>query len=397
MLLPVAEARAILSAIALDWGVETVALPQASTRVLAQKIVADRDQPPFNCVAMDGIAIDYAAYAKGQRRFPIAWLQAAGDVPRTLEDATKCVEIMTGAALPGGVTTVIRYEDLVREGNAFILPEGVVDAKSIHRQGKDIQAGMVLAEPGRQIGVAELGMLASCGYAEVSVVRKPKIAVIATGNELVPVADAPAEHQIRMSNVYQLALLLEQAGTQPEIFHYPDNREHLLTHLEERLSESDLIVLSGGVSKGKLDFVPGVLEELGVEKLFHGVAQRPGKPLWAGRREQTIAFGLPGNPVSSVSCLLHYVLPFIRHQLGLPRKRPVFAELRQEVAFKPDLTLFQLVSLRSDPATGKLYALPIRNQGSGDATSLLRSDGFIELPRGVSCYPAGSFYQVRYY
>lgn len=397
MLTPVSEARELLSAINLDWGVETVSLPQASTRVLAQKIVADRDQPPFNRVAMDGIAIDFAAYAKGQRKFPIAWLQAAGDAPRALQDATTCIEIMTGAALPEGVTTVIRYEDLVREENAFVLPEGVADGKSIHARGKDIQSGKVLAEPGRRIGVAELGMLASCGHPTVTVVRKPRVSVIATGNELVAVAEQPADHQIRMSNVYQLAQLLEQAGAQAEIFHYPDDRQDLLVNLEQRLAQSDLVVLSGGVSKGKLDFVPGVLEELGVTKIFHGVAQRPGKPLWVGQREQTMVFGLPGNPVSSVNCLLHYVLPFINRQLGLAPARPTFAELTEEVAFKPDLTLFQLVSLHSDPETGKLLASPTRNQGSGDATSLLRSDGFLEMPRGTDRYPAGSTYLVSTY
>ena len=397
MLLPVAAARAILDPIDLPWEEETVPLSQASTRVLAQEIVADRDQPPFNRVAMDGIAIDYAAYATGQRRFPIAWLQAAGDPPRPLEDPTKCVEIMTGAALPAGVTTVIRYEDLAREGNAFLLPDGVVDGKSIHARGKDIRAGKILAAPGRRIGIAELGMLASCGYTTVSVKRKPRVAVVATGNELVPVANAPADHQIRMSNVYQLAELLERAGAVPEIFHYPDDRQDLLVNLQQRLEESDLVVLSGGVSKGKLDFVPGVLEELGVEKLFHGVAQRPGKPLWVGRRQATMVFGLPGNPVSSVNCLLHYVLPLLRRQLGLAPEPPRYAQLTEEVAFKPDLTLFQLVHLQSDPATGTLLATPTRNQGSGDATSLLRSVGFLELPQGSTIFPAGSVFRVRQY
>jgi molybdopterin molybdotransferase len=393
MLLPVPQARNLLSAINLAWPTETIAFNKACTRVRAQKIVADRDQPPFNRVAMDGIAINYAAYAAGQRRFPIAWLQAAGAEPKPLDDQAKCVEIMTGAALPAGVTTVIRYEDIAREGNDFLLPEGLLDGKSIHARGKDIVAGMDLVADRRRIGVAEMGMLATCGYDQVEVVKKPVISVVATGNELVPVDQTPVPHQIRMSNVFQLASLLETEGAATTIHHYPDDRDALLINLENRLSESDLVVLSGGVSKGKLDFVPGVLEELGVEKLFHGVAQRPGKPLWVGRRGNTVVFGLPGNPVSSVNCLVAYVLPFIRQQFGLSEE-PVFARLAEDVSFKPNLTFFQLVSLQSDPETGALIARPTSNQGSGDATSMLRSDGFLELPQGREVYLKGEVFRV---
>lgn len=394
MLTSVSSARDLLSAIDLGWPEETVPLNDARTRVRAQKIIADRDQPPFDRVAMDGIAIDHAAYAAGQRRFPIAWLQAAGATPEPLTDPTKCIEIMTGAALPPGVTTVIRYEDLSREGDAFRLPEGVLDGKSIHERAKDIERGMPLATGRNRIGAAEIGMLATCGYERVKVIRQPRIAVVATGNELVPVDAQPLDHQIRMSNVYQLQFLLDRAGALTTVHHFPDERGVLLKSLEDCVANNDLVVLSGGVSKGKLDFVPGVLAELGVEKLFHGVAQRPGKPLWCGRRGKTVVFGLPGNPASSLNCLVNYVLPFVDRQFGLPAE-PVFARLADDVDFKPDLTLFQLVSLTSDPATGVLLAHPTRNQGSGDATSLLRSDGFLELPAGQRVYPAGGVYRVR--
>lgn len=394
MLTPVSSARDLLSAIDLGWPEETVLFNDARTRVRAQKIIADRDQPPFDRVAMDGIAIDHAAYAAGQRRFPIARLQAAGAPPEPLTDSTKCIEIMTGAALPTGVTTVIRYEDLSREGDAFRLPEGVLDGKSIHERAKDIERGMPLATGRNRIGAAEIGMLATCGYKRVKVIRQPRIAVVATGNELVPVDAQPLDHQIRMSNVYQLQFLLDRAGALTTVHHFPDERGLLLKSLEDCVANNDLVVLSGGVSKGKLDFVPGVLAELGVEKLFHGVAQRPGKPLWCGRRGKTVVFGLPGNPASSLNCLVNYVLPFVDRQFGLPDE-PVFARLAEDVDFKPDLTLFQLVSLASDPVTGVLLAHPTRNQGSGDATSLLRSGGFLELPAGQRVYPAGGVYRVR--
>lgn len=394
MLTPVSTARQLLAAVDLNWPSEPVPIAEADHRILAEPIIADRDQPPFDRVAMDGVAIDYATYAAGKRRFPVAYLQAAGAEPLPLTDPGNCVEIMTGAALPPGVSTVIRYEDLRPDGDAFILPDGVEDAKSIHRRGKDIRAGEELAAAGRRIGVAEIGMLATCGYAQVKVLRQPRVAVIATGNELVAVGFSPLDHQIRMSNVYQLAQLLEAAGARPTVHHFPDDREVLLANLARCLDENDLVVLSGGVSKGKLDFVPGVLTELGVDKLFHGVSQRPGKPLWCGQRGNTLVFGLPGNPVSSVNCLVTYGLPFIRRQFGLPEE-VLYARLAEDLTFKPDLTLFQLVALQSDPETGRLLAFPVRNQGSGDATSMLRSGAFLELPAGQDLYSAGSVFRVR--
>lgn len=390
MLISVAEARSILGQYTPPLATERIPLAQAAGRVLAEPIIADRDLPPFDRVAMDGIAIHYPAYAAGQRRFPIAWLQAAGAPPRALNDPTHCVEIMTGAALPPGVTTVVRYEDLQREGDAFHLPDGLVDNKNIHARGKDTVVGSQLAGAGQPIGVAAMGMLASCGYATVAVRKPLRAAVIATGNELVAVAAQPAPHQIRMSNVYQLAQLLTTAGVQASCYHYPDDRAVLEEKLTDRLADSDLLVLSGGVSKGKLDFVPEVLATLGVEKLFHGVAQRPGKPLWVGQRAGTLVFGLPGNPVSSLSCLLQFVLPY----LAPAPAPPAYACLAEEVTFRPDLSLFQLVQLRSDATDGRLLAYPTPHQGSGDASSLLRSDAFLELPPGRTNYPAGDVFRV---
>ena len=394
MLTTVAAARQLLAATHLTPDTETVPFADCGGRILARPVTADRDQPPFDRVAMDGIAIDYTAYAAGRRRFVVERLQPAGAAPEPLQIPTNCVEIMTGAALPPGVTTVIRYEDLERDGNAFVVPEGIEDGKSIHRRGKDITAGTELAPARRRIGPAEIGMLASCGYTEVSVLRQLRVAVVATGNELVAVDQQPLDHQIRLSNVFQLAHLLERNGCVTTLHHFPDEQKTLRDRLADCLAASDLVVLSGGVSKGKLDFVPGVLTELGVDKLFHGVAQRPGKPLFCGRWGRTMVFGLPGNPVSSLNCLIAYVLPWVRRCYGLPEPM-VTARLTEDLTFRPDLTLFQLVGLRSDPDTAELFATPVRNQGSGDATSLLRADGFLELPRGREVYRAGEVFGVR--
>ncbi|MEM9260905.1 MAG: molybdopterin molybdenumtransferase MoeA, partial [Bacteroidota bacterium] len=171
MLTSVAAVRQHLQANKIDFGTETVSLSEAQGRSLRQNLVADRDQPPFDRVAMDGITIDYAAYAAGQRLFPIAGLQAAGTLPIPLTNPASCLEIMTGAALPPGATTIIRYEDLKREGVAFRLPDGILDGANLHRRGKDVMAGAVLAEIGQYIGVGEIGMLATCGYDQVAVAR----------------------------------------------------------------------------------------------------------------------------------------------------------------------------------------------------------------------------------
>ncbi len=376
-------------------GSERVPLEAAQGRVLYEPILADRDHPPFDRVAMDGIAINYAAYAAGQRSFPVAWLQAAGDAPRPLEDPAKCVETMTGAALPPGCTTVIRYEDLEPGEGTFHLPAGLEDGAHLHRQGKDCPAGARLAPAGQRIGVAEIGMLATCGYAEVEVSRLPHVLVVATGNELVPVTEVPLPHQIRQSNLYQVGALLAGQGLQPTLRHLRDDADLIRSALAQALEDYDVILLSGGVSMGKLDFVPQVLRALGVEQLLHGVAQRPGKPLWVGRRGQTMVFGLPGNPVSTLCCALHYVVPFLQAQAGLPPAPPEYAQLTEDCHFAAPLTLFQLVALRSDAATGTLLATPTRNAGSGDSTSLLRSAAFLELPPDRAHFRRGEVFPLR--
>ena len=394
MLISHTKATAILAQQNPDWGTESIPQDRVAGRVLRQTLLADRDQPPFHRVAMDGICINHAAYATGQRFFPVAWMQAAGQSPRPLTEPGSCIEIMTGAALPAGATTVIRYEDLRAENGGFYLPEGIKDGNSIHFRGKDIAEGVALATPGRRIGFAEIGMLATCGYAEVEVSALPRTAIIATGNELVEVSAKPLPHQIRMSNLYQHRELLSGLGIKPAMHHLPDEPDTLRASLADIVSNHELVILSGGVSKGKLDYVPGILADLGVEKLFHGVAQRPGKPLWVGRLRDTMVFGLPGNPISGVNCTLGMVMPFLRRRLGLKESPPEFAALTEAVTFKPSLTLFQLVSLRSDPESGCLLATPTPHAGSGDAASLLRSDGFLELPPEQDEFAEGEVFRL---
>ncbi|NJC26325.1 molybdopterin molybdotransferase MoeA [Neolewinella antarctica] len=376
------------------WGEEEVALSRVQGRILAEPLVADRDQPAFNRVAMDGISVQHAAYARGQRFFVRERVQAAGQQPTPLVDASRCIEIMTGAPLPAGCTTVVPYEVLRETAGGYHLPEGILDNANIHARGKDAQRGEHLAPVGTRVDVAAVGMLASFGYATVRVKRLPRVAIIATGDELVNVDQQPQPHQIRLSNLYQLSAALAKRGYVASQHHLPDDPGILTKDLGRIIEHNDVVILSGGVSKGRFDYVPSVLEALRVEKLFHGVAQRPGKPIWAGRNGETMVFGLPGNPQSSLSCCLAYVIPFLDRNTGCERA-PVYAALAVPVDFKPNLTLFSYVRLAADPATGQLLATPVKHAGSGDAASLLRGGGFLELPAGKNRYEAGEVYQVR--
>lgn len=372
-----------------DWGVERVALSRASGRVLRQQVFADRDQPPFDRVAMDGIAFDHAVYTAGQRRFPVSHLAPAGSAPRPLREPTACVEIMTGAPLPPGTTTVVRYEDLERDGDAFVVPEGVENGRSIHRRGSDASSGQLMMEPGRVIGPAEMAVLATYGVAKVAVSRRPRVAIASTGDEVVDVDRDPLPHQIRSSNVHQLAALFRAVSIEPTLGHLPDGAEAGQAALRDLLKNHDLLLLSGGVSKGKLDHVPDWLAAAGVACLFHRVAQRPGKPLWVGRTPGTMVFALPGNPVSSLVGAVAYVGPWLRRRLGVPEP-PAEVRLAEAVNFAPPLTLFQAVSVTT--AGGEWLARPVTNSGSGDLVSLLRTDGFAVLPADRDSFAAGEVF-----
>jgi molybdopterin molybdotransferase len=241
------------------------------------------------------------------------------------------------------------------------------------------------------LGGREVGVAAACGYGTLVVSQVPKIAVVATGDELVEVESAVAAHQIRRSNDYAIRAALIAAGY-PNVsrFHLRDVRheiEHLLWHI---IAEFDVVVVCGGISKGKFDFLPAELERQGVRKIFQGVAQRPGKPLWFGvSARKTPVFALPGNPVSSYTCLHRYVLPALAHASGLPRVQPRLAALAGAVTFKPALTFFLPVKVSSGPAA-ELQATPEPSNTSGDFAGLLRADGFVELPAGFAEFPAGT-------
>lgn len=391
MLTP-AEAEKLIRASLAPFASEDCPLAEAHGRILRTAVRADRDLPPFDRVTMDGYAVRSAALAAGTRRFRIEGLQAAGMIPQTLGPAADaCVEIMTGAVLPIGADCVVPYEETAREGAAMTVNAGKFPAgHALHRRGSDHAARTEILSAGLKLTGREIAVAAACGCANLTVATHPKIAVVATGDELVDVWMPVAPHQIRRSNDYALRAALVAAGyPRVERFHLRDMRheiEHRLWHI---LAEFDVVLLSGGVSKGKFDYLPAVLESLGVKKIFQGVAQRPGKPLWFGTStRRTPIFALPGNPVASYTCLHRYVLPALAQASGQKPDMPRTAALAAPFTFKPALACFLPVKIASGPGA-ELLATPDPSNTSGDFAGLVGTDGFVDLPAAQTDFPAG--------
>ncbi|PQJ75347.1 molybdopterin molybdotransferase MoeA [Polaribacter gangjinensis] len=378
-----------------DFGVEEIPFFQSNGRILKESIVADRDFPPFNRVSMDGIAIDFQQFQNGQKEFFIEGIQAAGSEQRSLKNPKNCIEVMTGAVLPKNTSAVVRYEDLeINNGIATILIDEVKDFQNIHPQGKDEQKGAILIPKNIQISPAEIGVFATVGKSTVKVAKQPKVMIISTGDELVDVDGIPLAHQIRRSNVFTLVSLLENLKIPSSTNHISDDKEVLKTNIKKYLETFDVLLFSGAVSKGKFDFLPEVLEELGVQKLFHQVAQRPGKPFWFGQTETCSIFAFPGNPVSTfVNCLVYFYSWFYKF-VGIKFEEKT-AILAEDIYFKPDLTYFLQVKIHY--RFGHLIATPINSNGSGDLSSLIKADGFIQLPNDKTEFKKGESYPIIIY
>jgi molybdopterin molybdotransferase len=364
-----------------------VNLNECLGKILAEPIVADRDFPPFDRATMDGIALAFDSYQKGVANFRIESVQAAGEHRKKLKSDVACIEIMTGAMLPEGTDTIVPYEQIeIRNDLATINAPQVVKGQNIHLQGSDAKKDHLLLETGTVISPAEVALLASIGKTSVSVVSAPKIVIISTGNELVDIEQTPAPHQIRKTNSYALQAALAELGIDSALLHLADDQDQLKTEIKQALLDFDVLLLSGGVSKGKFDFVPSALESLGVHKLFHQVSQKPGKPMWVGKVGNKFVFALPGNPVSTFLCFHRYVKPWLLRSMGAKHITSK-AILSKSFSFKGDLTYFLQVKLAN--IEGKLIAEPIVGGGSGDFVNLKEVDGFLELPSNKSEFSAG--------
>lgn len=387
-LISVEKATEIILKNTLNLGEETVTLENAFNRILKEPIFADRDFPPFNRVSMDGIAIAKSNFDKGQRNFKIENIQAAGSQQLSLNNLINCIEVMTGAILPENTDAVIPYEQVVIEnGIAHVNIAQLAYFKNIHPKGFDQQKGSLLLKENTIITPAEIGVLATVGKATVKVAKQPKIAIIATGDELIEVEKTPLDYQIRKSNVFSVLGLLKDLHLTAEIFHLKDNQDLLSKEIQRLLTTFDVLIFSGGVSKGKFDFLPTVLDSLGVEKLFHSVQQKPGKPFWFGKKGTKIVFAFPGNPVATFLNFLKYFKPWYFKSVGLPFNTANFAILEEDYEFGPNLTYFLQVKVTNEQ--GKLMAKPITGNGSADLANLVYADGFVELTPSKSVFKKG--------
>jgi molybdopterin molybdotransferase len=356
---------------------EPVGLLDSLGRVLAEAVPADRDQPPFPRSTRDGFACR-AVDVTGPLPLEVVGSIRAGDAESIEVTAGKAVEIMTGAPVPSGADCVVMVEHVLRDGDALRLSPGrsIAPGDNIVPMGAEARAGDAILTRGTRISPAQIAAAAACGRGQLSVFARPRVAVVATGDELVEVNQPPLEHQIRNSNSYSLAAQVLAAGAEPVRLPIArDEREHLEAIIRTAL-ENDLVLLSGGVSMGKYDLVEEVLLSLGAEFFFTGAMIQPGKPVVFGRLGRVYFFGLPGNPVSTMVTFSLFVEPLLGALCGDSRRGPRFAlaRLASEVRVKTGLTRFLPARLTD------LTVQPVTWQGSGDLASTSRANCFLVVP-----------------
>jgi molybdopterin molybdotransferase len=309
------EARQIIQLQAKSFGVETIDLENALDRVLAEDISASRDFPPFNRSMMDGIAINFDDFQSGIKEFKCVETVFAGSSYTQVLKTGECYKIMTGAAVPPSANVVIKIEDVKVERDLFtLLLNDFRINQNIAQQGQDIKKDEIAVRKGLLIKPATIGFLASLGKAKLMVEKLPKLNLITTGNEVLELTDEVSPNHIFNSNKYVLKSLLKQNHIQVSNYnHAIDDIETLKNVINTNLN-NDILIITGGVSAGEADYIPAILEDLGVVKLFHKVAIKPGKPIWCGIfKNQTMVFALPGNPFS---CLVTFKI-FIAFYLNL--------------------------------------------------------------------------------
>ncbi|MEO9653182.1 MAG: gephyrin-like molybdotransferase Glp [Roseobacter sp.] len=294
---------------------ETVPLRAASGRVLSDDVTATRTQPPFAASAMDGYALR-AAEVETDAMFQVIGEAAAGHGFDNKISPGQCARIFTGAPMPEGADHVVIQEDVTRRGNVITLGHSLEDKSNVRPAGGDFKTGDVVRAP-RRLGPADVALFASMNIAQIPVVRRPSVAIIATGDELVAPSETPGPDQIIASNSYGLAALLEAHGAQARLLPIARDTKSSLTSIFELAASADLIITIGGASVGDHDLVGAVAAQMGMEQAFYKVAMRPGKPLMAGRLQNVPMIGLPGNPVSAMVCGTIFVVPMVRAMLGL--------------------------------------------------------------------------------
>lgn len=379
-----------------------IALKDALGLVLAEPIVSNIDSPPHDKSIVDGYALITTDIATAGAELKILEEITAGQVPTQRVVAGAASRIMTGAPLPAGADAVVMVEktELLGADRVRILQAGLKPGQSIMPRASSLAKGQTVLESGAVLRAIELGLLAEVGRAEVSVVRRPRVAILATGNELVPCDQTPGPGQIRNSNGVMLAGLVTAAGGEPvDLGIGLDVAEDLRSRCERGL-QCDVLVISGGVSAGVLDLVPSVLQFLGVDQVFHKVNLKPGKPLWFGVKRGSgekcpLVFGLPGNPVSTLVCFELFVRPALAKLSGRQdgELQRITAQLAVDYHHRGDRVAMFPAAIQREGS--QLIATPLHWRGSGDLRALAEAQGLIHFPSGERRYAAGDAVGVR--
>jgi molybdopterin molybdotransferase len=374
-------------------GVERVSLREGLGRILAEEIKSSRDIPGFDNSAMDGYAVRAAdvsaASESNPRRLKVTETIAAGSMPTVRLKAGEAARIMTGAPVPEGADSIVPVERTrSSDGIVEIMKEPALH-EFVRPRGEDLRVGELVMASGKRLSPSDIGMLASLNHAMVDVWRRPRVSIVSTGDELVDVDQVPTGAQIVNSSAYALAAAISEAGGEAVILKVArDQPEEIRARLAEGVA-LDAMLSTGGVSVGDFDHVKAMLDDLGMRTLFHGVAQKPGRPLKYGLIGQHPVFGLPGNPVSTLVCFYLYVRPALlkmggHSALGLPR-----VTARCAVDMKVAANLTEFVRVKLERRDGEIYALPAGSQGSNILSGLSRADGLLVGPAKESLLKAG--------
>lgn len=370
----------------------TPLVPAALGRVLAEDVRADRDSPPFTKALMDGFAVRAADCAGGSALLRVVGEVAAGAVPTRRVGAGEAIAVFTGAPLPDGADAVVMKErtDTLADGRVRIS-EVPTPGLNVLPRGREMRAGDVVLPAGAVLGPAAVGLLAGIGRTTVSAFPAPRVAVLATGDELVEADATPGPGQIRNSNGPMLVAQAARAGATARALGIARDDPAAMTALvRDALDSADVVLLAGGVSAGKFDLVPDVLRGLGVEAHFHQIRMKPGKPLLFGTRGGTLVFGLPGNPVSSFVCFELFARPALRALAGHADPGPA----RLTLPLAEALTADNNRPTYHPAARAGTSVRPLPWFGSADLRALLPADALIALPPGAVQYPAGQAVEV---
>ena len=372
---------------------EPVAIDAAVGRVTAQDVRAAGDVPPFPCSAMDGYAV--LAGAAGRRLTVVSESRAGAPSQRRLAD-DEAIRVSTGAAIPAGATAVIRQEEVRSDGDVIETETAAAEADHIRAAGEDMRAGTIVVAAGTTLGPIEVGAVVAAGAGEVIAARRPRVTVLCTGDELRAPGEPLGPGEIHNSNAPMLTGLATRAGarTAPEQ-RLADDRAATEAAIGRALADSDVVILSGGVSVGPHDHVKPALAALGVDEVFWGVTLQPGKPTWFGARGDTLVFGLPGNPVSAVVTFSLFAAPALAALQNAPAPRPPHPQAVLAVDVRRNPRRDQAIRVRLELGETALSAFPNGAQGSHILTSLLGADALAIVPRGDGVLTAGTTVALR--